>query len=165
MDHDPAAALTGGTIVVVDGNPVVLTGGQFGSGGTNYSAGNPFWDRLRMNGEKFRLASAFGISGYGSFPDLANRADAAYVTGSVVVGALDYWKMGQNGKLRNFPLFQVTGISPSTKKATVIGSAFQYGTGAAMGLVDNPASSVASDAIVDSAVLSSGMAGVSGTCS
>ena len=72
IDHDPAAALSG-AVAFVDGNPVVLTGGQWGSGGTNYSAGNPRWDRLRMNGDKFRLAFAVpeGIAGLGGIAEPA----------------------------------------------------------------------------------------------
>ena len=72
IDHDPAAALSG-AVAFVDGNPVVLTGGQWGSGGTNYSAGNPRWDRLRMNGDKFRLAFAApeGIAGFGGIAESA----------------------------------------------------------------------------------------------
>ena len=82
IDHDPAAALSG-AVAFVDGNPVVLTGGQWGSGGTNYSAGNPRWDRLRMNGEKFKMAFAVpGVAGFGGFAD---GAGAAYDTGAVSV--------------------------------------------------------------------------------
>lgn len=54
--HDANAALTG-TFVYVDGNSVVLTGGSWDSSGTNYSAGNPDWTKLKLNPEKFRLSS------------------------------------------------------------------------------------------------------------
>lgn len=55
VDHDQYAALSGG-IVIVDGNPIALSGGQWDVPKTNYSAGNPRWDRLRMNGDKFKLS-------------------------------------------------------------------------------------------------------------
>lgn len=65
--HSTGAALADGSLAYVDGNPVTLTGGAYGTAGTNYSAGNPDWAKLRLNPEKFRLsslgarfASAFG---------------------------------------------------------------------------------------------------------
>ena len=55
VSHDATAALSG-AFVFVDGKQVALTGGDLGVGDSNYTAGNPRWDRLRMNGEKFKLA-------------------------------------------------------------------------------------------------------------
>lgn len=56
--HDADAALSGG-IVFISGNPNVLTGGNWNTPGTNYSAGNPDYVKLKLNPEKFRIASAF----------------------------------------------------------------------------------------------------------
>lgn len=55
--HDPAAALTGAAVAYVDGSPATLTGGDWNVSGTNYSAGNPDWAKLKLNPEKFRLSS------------------------------------------------------------------------------------------------------------
>ena len=100
---------------------MALTGGQWGSGGTNYSAGNPKWDRLKMNGEKFRLSAVFrGMLGTAGF---AEPAQAAYDTGAISVGAFDYvGKAGLSGRARTVTYFQVAGVSPGTKKASVTGN-------------------------------------------
>lgn len=55
--HDAAAALTGAAVAYVDGSPVTLTGGDWNQAGTNYSAGNPDWTKLKLNPEKFRSKS------------------------------------------------------------------------------------------------------------
>ena len=65
----------------VDGNPTVLTGGDWNAAGTNYSAGNPDYVKLKMNPEKFKV-SASGLPG-GTFGVLARAtgfdgAEAAY---------------------------------------------------------------------------------------
>ena len=77
-----------------------------------------------MNGEKFRLSAGFrGLGG------LADEVAAAYDTGAVSVGAFDYvGKAGINGKTRTATYFQVVGISPSTKKASVTGNYSASGT-------------------------------------
>ena len=36
--HDAAASLTGAAVAYLDGAPVTLTGGQYGTANTNYSA-------------------------------------------------------------------------------------------------------------------------------
>ena len=91
VNHDPAAALSG-AFVFVDGKQVALSGGQFGDPGTNYSAGNPRWDRLRMNGDKFRLSfggSSHGLGGFGTSVQYAS----AYSTGELAIGAVDTTKI------------------------------------------------------------------------
>ena len=168
VEHDAAAALTGGAVAFADGNPVTLTGGDFGVSGTNYSAGNPRWDRLRMNGDKFRLAGAFGngacagngacgarSGGDGKTPDSGScagakspegagsgpfpgfplpeafmpDAGAAYSTGVISIGAFDaVGKATLNGKSKSVSYFQVVGVSPSTKKASVTGNYMAAGT-------------------------------------
>lgn len=40
----------------MDGNPTVLTGGNWNQAGTNYSAGNPDYPKLKLNPEKFKVA-------------------------------------------------------------------------------------------------------------
>ena len=58
------AALSGS--VTVGAVTVTLSGGDWNVPGTNYSAGNPRWDFLRLNPDKFRLSSAFpGAAGNG----------------------------------------------------------------------------------------------------
>ncbi|MFB0964879.1 MAG: hypothetical protein QMC36_04250 [Patescibacteria group bacterium] len=39
-----------------DGNPNVLTGGNWNDANTNYSAGNPDWGKLKLNPDKFKIA-------------------------------------------------------------------------------------------------------------
>ena len=50
-----------GGIIFVSGNPTVLTGGDWNAAGTNYSAGNPDYVKLKLNPEKFRIAANFGF--------------------------------------------------------------------------------------------------------
>ena len=57
VSHDPAAALSG--TVTVGGVSVTLSGGEWNLPGTNYSAGNPRWDLLRLNPDKFRISASF----------------------------------------------------------------------------------------------------------
>lgn len=54
--HDSSAALSG-AIVVIDGNPSFLTGGDWNEPDTNYSAGNPDYAKLKLNPDKFRVSS------------------------------------------------------------------------------------------------------------
>ena len=54
--HDTGAALSG-AFVYVDGNQTALTGGDWNVSGTNYSAGNPDYVKLRLNADKFKTAS------------------------------------------------------------------------------------------------------------
>ena len=54
--HDAAAALTG-AFVFVDGIQTALTGGAWDANGTNYSAGNPDYAKLKLNADKFKVAS------------------------------------------------------------------------------------------------------------
>lgn len=82
--HDAAAALTGSAVAYVNGSPTVLAGGDWNVSGTNYSAGNPDWVKLKLNPNKFKLsalrsglAAAFGT------------AEAAYDPKFVSVGAMD----------------------------------------------------------------------------
>lgn len=110
-----------------------MTGGQFGDPGTNYSAGNPRWDRLRMNGEKFKLA--FGRTERaetGAFPspgelpyvfgNPAQDVSAAYSTGELSIGAVDIFKTLANGRKRNVPFFQVAGVVAGSKTAVIAGN-------------------------------------------
>lgn len=91
--HDPAYALTGSAIVVFDGAPVMLAGGDWNAPGTNYSAGNPDYAKLKLNKEKFK------ISLFRSFLEAFAAADPKYVlvgTADVVVGS------GSNARSRSF---------------------------------------------------------------
>ncbi len=54
--HDPNMALSGGAVIVFDGFPVALAGGEWDMPGTNYSAGNPHYEKLKLDSEKFRTS-------------------------------------------------------------------------------------------------------------
>ena len=143
--HDPTVAVTGSTaVLLVDGAPLVLTGGDVETPGTNYTAGNPRWDRLKMNGEKFRIASA---GGWAESP--WQKAGAAYSAGSMAVGAVDVTRPGINGRKRATPYFQVGGISPSSRRTSVTGNYTAAGTGALAGLIKDPGSVSATGTLVD----------------
>ncbi len=115
--HDTGAALSG-AVAYVDGNPTALTGGDWNVSGTNYSAGNPDYAKLKMNPEKFRV-SASGLPG-GTLGVLARAtgfvpAEAAYDARYLTVGAVDALAAStSNGKARSVSYFQVAGISPAT---------------------------------------------------
>jgi prepilin-type N-terminal cleavage/methylation domain-containing protein len=59
--HDSNMALTGGAVVVFDGFPIAIAGGEWDMPGTNYSAGNPHYEKLKLDSEKFRTS-------FGSIP-------------------------------------------------------------------------------------------------
>ncbi len=97
----------------VDGNPVALTGGDWNAAGTNYSAGNPDYVKLRMNPEKFK------VSAVPNLPFVTVSA-APYDSKYLSVGAMDAAvNGGANGKKRTVSYFQVTAVAPATGVATV----------------------------------------------
>ena len=105
-----------------------------------------------MNGDKFRLSAVFGGAGSGVLPGLADMAVAAYDTGAVSIGAFDYvGKAAMTGKSKAVSYFQVAGVSPGTKKASVTGNYAPAGTGAVLGLVDDPTSGSSTGAVVEGA--------------
>ncbi|MFB0965368.1 MAG: type II secretion system protein, partial [Patescibacteria group bacterium] len=109
--HDPVAALTGAAVAYVDGYPLALTGGDWNQSGTNYSAGNPDWTKLKLNPDKFKLSS---VSGWFS------EVLAAYDPKAVSVGAVDAaLASSANGKKRAASFFQVTGTAPVTGAVSV----------------------------------------------
>lgn len=111
--HDPAAALSG-AVAYADGDPVVLTGGDWNQSGTNYSAGNPDYAKLKLNPEKFRTSSLGK-----RFPD----ASAAYDPSRISVGAYDSALSARaGGKGRSASFFQVAGTSSATKAVSVVGN-------------------------------------------
>lgn len=55
--HDSGATLSG-AVAYVDGTPSVLTGGTWNAPGTNYSAGEPDFSKLKLDPTKFRVSSA-----------------------------------------------------------------------------------------------------------
>lgn len=145
--HDPSAALSG-AVVFVEGKTVALTGGDVGQLPTdsNYSAGNPRWDRLRMNGDKFKLSYA---SPLGSFDMVQNAAAAYSSTGSVTVGAIDAMgKPAANGRKRPVSYFQVAGIGTTTK-ATIVGNYSPTGSNSSVGLIRDPYSTGSANAVVE----------------
>ncbi|MFB0965319.1 MAG: type II secretion system protein [Patescibacteria group bacterium] len=111
--HDTGAALSG-AFVYVDGNQTALTGGDWNVSGTNYSAGNPDYAKLKMNPEKFKSANELPVF---------SRVFAAYDSRYLTVGAMDAVAASTNGgKKRAVSYFQVAGISPTTGSAVVTGN-------------------------------------------
>ncbi|MFB0965342.1 MAG: type II secretion system protein [Patescibacteria group bacterium] len=53
--HNTGASLSG-AFVYLDGTQTTLTGGDWNVSGTNYSAGNPDYAKLKLNPEKFKTA-------------------------------------------------------------------------------------------------------------
>lgn len=133
--HDAAAALTGSAVAYVDDSPVTLSGGDWNVAGTNYSAGNPDWAKLKLNPDKFKFSSA---------PAWIQAAFAAYDSKSVSVGALDAaLAPTASGRSRATSFFQVTGTAPATGLVSVSGNfpaptAAQVSAGAVAGLVKAP---------------------------
>lgn len=77
--HDPNYALTGG-VVVFDGNPTTLSGGDWNVPGTNYSAGNPDYAKLKLNQEKFKTAkSGEWLERFFKDAEAAGTADPKYL--------------------------------------------------------------------------------------
>lgn len=131
--HDTGAALTG-AFIFVDGTQTVLTGGTWDAAGTNYSAGNPDYAKLKLNADKFKVASLV---------ESVSEAFAAYdPSGALSVGAVDYSSsVNATGRKRSSSWFQVAGTNPTTKVITVLGN--YPGTslsGSVAGLVKDPAS-------------------------
>lgn len=112
--HDAAAALTG-AFVFIDGTQTALTGGTWDAAGTNYSAGNPDYAKLKLNADKFKVASLVRS---------VSEAFAAYdPSGTLSVGAVDYSSsVNATGRKRSSSWFQVAGINPATKAVTVNGN-------------------------------------------
>lgn len=140
IEHDSAAALAGK--ITFGGMTVVLTGGAWNVPGTNYSAGNPRWDLLRLNPDKFRVSSAFG--GY------AEPAFAAYDSGAVTVGAVDASiQPTASGKKRTASVFQVAAASPASKKISTMGNYSPTSDTDLSGLVKDTASTLAFASMVE----------------
>lgn len=127
---------------------MALTGGNWDQSGTNYSAGNPDWAKLKLNPEKFRTSLQ-------SFPDLISDALAAYDPKSVTVGAVDAAVApAANGRARSVAFFQAAGTAPATGAASVAGNfplptAAQSESGAVAGLVRDTGSASLTGAVVD----------------
>lgn len=93
--HDSGAALTG-AFAFVDGNQTALTGGNWNVAGTNYSAGNPDYAKLKLNAEKFKVGFLR------TEPASAASFDGKYL----IVGAMDS-TIGTGNKARTTSYFQV----------------------------------------------------------
>ncbi len=152
--HDADYALSG-AYLYVDGNPVALTGGNVGEAPTdsNYTAGQPRWDRLKLDAEKFKASSAF-------FPE----AFAAFDKAALSAGAVDVPTVSGAGKVRTVSFFQIAGILPDTGAVAVSGdfpapSAADVSAGesngkpVAAGLVRNPDAGP-TEALADSSTVS-----------
>lgn len=153
--HDASAALTGSAVAYVDGSPVTLTGGDWNVSGTNYSAGNPDWAKLKLNPDKFKLSYRPPMGGFLSLVSILPESFAAYDSKSVSVGAMDAaLTPSASGRQRSTSFFQITGTAPATGLVSVSGNfpaptAAQVSAGAVAGLVRNPASSSLTGALVD----------------
>lgn len=150
--HDPGAALTG-AFVYVDGTATALTGGAWDAANTNYSAGNPDYAKLKLNADKFKVASVLSA---------IQETIAAYdPAGQFSIGAMDYSSAGTaSGKKRASSYFQVVGTNPDTKTVTVMGT-YPGGalSGSVAGLVKSPSGT---GALVDGGTASGGGSSSSG---
>lgn len=155
VSHDSSATLTGGAFAYVDGVSVTMTGGDWNVAGTNYSAGNPDWTKLKLNPDKFRLSSV-GTFVASAFSNLGSeRTSAAYDAKAISIGALDAALVqGANGRARSASFFQVTGIAPVTGAVSIVGNfprptSAQLALGAVAGLVKTP---TGTGALVDGSI-------------
>ena len=120
--HDPAAALTGAAVAYVDGSPATLTGGDWNVSGTNYSAGNPDWAKLKLNPDKFRLSVRPSLGGFGSLASLP-YVFASYDSKSISIGAVEAaLAPTASGRNRSASFFQVAGTAPATGLVSVSGN-------------------------------------------
>lgn len=143
--HDPGASLLG-AFVYVDGSPVALSGGDWNQSGTNYSAGNPDYAKLKVNGEKFRTSS---------IGNWFTETEAAYDSKYLIVGAFDWTSnVSASGRARQSSYFQVAGINPTTGIVSMSGNYPGAAlSGSVAGLVKSPSSSLP---LVDGAVSTGG---------
>lgn len=123
--------------MIIDSNSNTLTGGDWNVAGTNYSAGNPDYVKLKLNREKFKTSGLF-----------ANVAFADYDPKSLTVGATDF-TMAAGSRSRTNSYVQVAGISPETKKASVMGNFPVSNSGSVSGLIKDPGSPSSTGALVD----------------
>lgn len=151
--HDTGAALSG-AFAYVDGTQVFLTGGNWDQAGTNYSAGNPDYSKLKLNPEKFKVG----------FRPFDRASAAAYDAKYLAVGAFDA-TVGIGTKARTASYFQIAGIAPATGVASVSGNfpATQSG-GSVAGLVKDPKVSSSTGALVDGGNSSLPPSPVNGVC-
>ena len=130
-------------MVYVDGNPTALTGGDWNAAGSNYSAGNPDYAKLKLNPEKFK------ISFLKPFSDVL----AAYDYKGFSVGAMEASESTFNGRKRTTSYYQVAGVEPVSKKISVMGN-FPVGlSGSVSGLIKDPSGTSATGSMIDGTVL------------
>lgn len=165
--HDSGASLSG-AFAFVDGNQVFLTGGDWGTPGTNYSAGNPDYVKLKLNPEKFKV-SASGLPG-GTLELLArtlgfaSESFAAYDAKYLAAGAFDA-AVTTGNKARTVSYLQIAGISQNTGVAAVSGNyPGTASSGSVTGLVRDPKSASSTGALVDGANSSLPASPVNGVC-
>jgi prepilin-type N-terminal cleavage/methylation domain-containing protein len=127
--YQSGSALSGATF-----SGIILTGGTYGTPGTNYTAGSPDWNALRMDSSKFQIADAGNAIVQSAFAASNPFVAAADITETV------------GGKTRVRSFVQAAGIS-STGKAYVEGNYPTSLSGSTNGLIDDPAST---GALVDS---------------
>lgn len=140
--HDTGAALSG-ALVYVDGNPVTLTGGDWNAAGSNYSAGNPDYAKLKLNPEKFKI----------SFLKPISEVLAAYDYKGFSIGAMEASESTFNGRKRTTSYYQVAGVEPVSKKVSVMGN-FPVGlSGSVTGLIKDPSGTNSTGAFIDGSVI------------
>jgi len=85
---------------------VTLTGGDWNQAGTNYSAGNPDYAKLKLNPEKFKTSLAFPYF-------LKAFAAASYDFTAPSVGAADIRIANPSSAARSVSYFQTVAVQPS----------------------------------------------------
>ena len=141
--HDPAYAFSPSSVVVFDGVSVPLVPGPYGAPGTNYSAGNPDWAKLRLDPDRFRVSGAVP----GLLRALAPWLSAAAAdVGQVLVGAADFSEDGSTTE----SFVQTAGIL-SDSRAFVVGDYPAAAEGSVAGLIKDPGDPVGTAPLVDGA--------------
>ncbi|MDQ1344399.1 MAG: hypothetical protein QG650_1120 [Patescibacteria group bacterium] len=161
--HDPAFSLSGAVVVFGD-SPVMLAGGAWDAPGTNYSAGNPDYAKLRLDREKFKIVawgSRFPGLSAGNPPAALWRAfgfsasaETATDPNYFLVGAADALDAsGTKPRVRSYA--QVAALLPS-ETAVVVGD---YPVGLTPdspgGLVKDVADPSSTGALIDGATVGS----------
>ncbi|MDQ1344379.1 MAG: hypothetical protein QG650_1100 [Patescibacteria group bacterium] len=161
--HDPLVALSG-AVVVFDGHPASLVGGNWDAPGTNYSAGNPDYAKLKLDPEKFRITSsgtrtaglfAAAFPGFPPFGDSASgEAVPAAVPSYLLVGAADATD-ASGGKDRVRSYTQVAALLPSGETAVTGDYPVSASGGSTPGLILDTANPSGTGALIDGATVGS----------
>ena len=148
--HDPAYAFSKGSVVVFDAVEASLSPGPYGEPGTNYSAGNPDYAKLRLDPDRFRVSGAVPGLLRALAPWLSAAAEgqeaASADFGQVLVGAADLPDGSRSASATSF--VQTAGIL-SDSTAYVVGDYPTETESSLPGLIRDPAGSDPAAAFVD----------------